>query len=607
MSIFKKLTLATVALTAAACATPPPFETTTGDYLSGRFAARFNNIDEAANEFAAATSILTTEDKLIRDAFFYHLAAGEIERALPFAAKLNAVETEDRSGLPAIALAAAAIKNGEFNAARGYLDTDLDDPFVRSIAHLMGVWIDASEKGPGAGLATLEAGGDDLFKGFSATHFALLLEASGNNDDAREAHDASFQGLGGPIGRSAFGAFLERQDDKEAARLFYDRLSQVPGPPRRMAEQGLARLDAGRTSRKFLNVTAQQGASFAVYSFAGAILEQAATQRERASLAGFNVGAPRYNLPLALGQIAIYLNPDLVEARRLVGSIFNVYEQYNSAARVLALIPADSPHFEQAQIEIATGLLQLDDEDGAVDTLRRTIAAEPNSQEARLTLANVYASIGDNERAIEEATKAIDRLAEDPQEDGWRYYVVRGGAYLEVDDWPKAEADLKRAVEIAPEEAFALNYLGYSWAERGINLEEAFTLIERAVALQPNNGAITDSLGWAFYQLGKYDEAVGHLERAASQEPADPTITDHLGDVYWKLNRKREARYQWKHAIGLEPKAELKQKLERKIEEGLDVVESEPDLTLPPALEEAAPNDLESELVLPASDKPMSL
>ena len=92
-----------------------------------------------------------------------------------------------------------------------------------------------------------------------------------------------------------------------------------------------------------------------------------------------------------------------------------------------------------------------------------------------------------------------------------RFYLARAASLLERDEWERAETDLKRAVEIAPEQPAALNYLGYSWAERGVNLEEAFELIEKAVSLQPNSGAIIDSLGWARYQLGDYEEAVGHL------------------------------------------------------------------------------------------------
>ncbi|MBT8472723.1 MAG: tetratricopeptide repeat protein, partial [Marinicaulis sp.] len=129
--------------------------------------------------------------------------------------------------------------------------------------------------------------------------------------------------------------------------------------------------------------------------------------------------------------------------------------------------------------------------------------------------------------------------------------------------------DLEYAVELAPEEATTLNYLGYSWAERGLNLEKAFELIEKAVALEPQSGAIIDSLGWAHYQLGNYDEAIVHLEKAASLEPGDPTITDHLGDIYWQKGRAIEARYQWRRVLELEPDEKTAASVREKIENGL--------------------------------------
>ena len=100
--------------------------------------------------------------------------------------------------------------------------------------------------------------------------------------------------------------------------------------------------------------------------------------------------------------------------------------------------------------------------------------------------------------------------------------------------WDKAEADLKKALELFPDQPQVLNYLGYSWIDQGVNLEEGMRMIRRAVEQRPEDGYIIDSLGWAHYRLGQYDEAVKHLERAVELKPEDPTINDHLGDVYWR-------------------------------------------------------------------------
>ncbi len=463
-----------------------------------------------------------------------------------------------------------ALKAGDAAAARRYLYGDYNASFLEAASYLTDVWIEDALHGPRAAVAKLEIAPDRLFRGFNPLHKALLLEKAGDLEEARTAHQISVFGFGGPIGRAAYGAFLERIDDEAAAREYYNLLQREAGVARRMAEAGLERLDKGRRPTLYQQTSPAEGAAIAYYSFAAAILEQTAGERARAEEAGFNVGEPRYNLPLALIQLAVYLDPELYYAHNLAGQVFNVYGDFDAAAASLGAIPPASPLFEQARIFIAGGVAARGEPDEAIAMLKDTVRRDPLASEARFSLANLYASEERYGEAEKEMTVIIDALGEEPEDDAWRYFIARGAALLELDRWSEAEADLERAVEIAPEEATTLNYLGYSWAERGENLEKAFDLIEKAVELEPSSGAITDSLGWAHYQRGDYEEAVGHLEKAASMEPSDATITDHLGDVYWRLGRKIEARYQWRRALELEAPDKLRAAVEEKLERGLE-------------------------------------
>ena len=135
--------------------------------------------------------------------------------------------------------------------------------------------------------------------------------------------------------------------------------------------------------------------------------------------------------------------------------------------------------------------------------------------------------------------------------------------------WPQAESDLLRALELNPNQPLVMNYLGYSWADKGMNLDKAVSMISRAVDLRPTDGYIVDSLGWAYFQIGDYQNAVKHLERAAELRPGDPTINDHLGDALWHVGRKRESCYQWRHALRLESDAELSERIAEKLDNGL--------------------------------------
>ncbi|MEJ2027126.1 MAG: tetratricopeptide repeat protein, partial [Limibacillus sp.] len=140
-------------------------------------------------------------------------------------------------------------------------------------------------------------------------------------------------------------------------------------------------------------------------------------------------------------------------------------------------------------------------------------------------------------------------------------------AELERVDW--VERDLGRVLELDPDNADALNALGYSLTELTDRYPEAYGYILQAFKLKPENAAILDSLGWVYYRLGKYEQAVEELERAVELRPQDPTINDHLGDAYWRVGREREARFQWLRALGLEPGEEEAPVIERKLEEGL--------------------------------------
>ncbi|OFX04871.1 MAG: hypothetical protein A3E78_05605 [Alphaproteobacteria bacterium RIFCSPHIGHO2_12_FULL_63_12] len=559
--------VAVATLSLASCATPAPYDTAAGDYLSGRLAAGLNDVEAAADHYSAAARENPSDIDVVRNAFLYNLTAGRIEAAAPFA---RAIETaDDGDGLATFALAAIKLKHGDLEGARTDLKSVDGESFTKSIAFLSAGWVEAEIAGPDAGIAAFSLG-KEVFTGFNPTFVAMLEEEKGDFDAARAAHLISVASFGGPIGREAYGAFLERHGAPDEARDFYQRLDKEGGVSRRLAQAALARIDRGVSSKKYLNVSAREGAALALYLFAGNVLQQSAEELQRATDAGFKVSERPFNLPLALVQFSIYLDPNLSDAQRLAGSIHNIYGNYAAARAAFAKIDPSSPQFELAQIEIANSLAAEGRVDEAIATLKSAIRRDKGASEAQLTIAGYYASEDKHEEAVAAATRAINGLRAPPPEDAWRYFITRAASLIELDRFPQAEADLKRAVEIAPEEPVALNYLGYSWVERGINLDEAFKMIEKAVSLSPKSGAIIDSLGWAHYQRGAYAEALPQLEKAAALEPGDPTVTEHLGDVYWRLGRKVEARFQWTRALELEPGDRARAALENKLKSGLD-------------------------------------
>jgi len=174
----------------------------------------------------------------------------------------------------------------------------------------------------------------------------------------------------------------------------------------------------------------------------------------------------------------------------------------------------------------------------------------------------------------------INSLSEEELKENIEPLRIRGIIYERLKRWPEAEADFKRVLEYAPDDVDTLNYLGYTWVDRGENLTEAFDMIREAVKQEPESGAFVDSLGWAHYKLGEYEKAKVNLEKAVSLSPSSATIIDHLGDVYWKLGRKREAGFQWKRALEFEPTDEERETIDIKLKGGLEAVPPKTD-TLP--------------------------
>ena len=126
------------------------------------------------------------------------------------------------------------------------------------------------------------------------------------------------------------------------------------------------------------------------------------------------------------------------------------------------------------------------------------------------------------------------------------------------------------ALQAAPNDPDMLNYLGYLWVDKGLRVQEGAEMIARAHALEPDNGNIQDSLGWAQFKQGQYETAVDTLEQAVDKEPANAEINDHLGDAYWKVGRRREAVWLWNRVLVLDPDDERRAAVERKIADGLE-------------------------------------
>jgi tetratricopeptide (TPR) repeat protein len=278
-------------------------------------------------------------------------------------------------------------------------------------------------------------------------------------------------------------------------------------------------------------------------------------------------------------QLARYLAPKDEVISTTLAEFFEQMRQHARAAQLYETIPAGSVLANRAAIGRAGALERMERTDEAIAVLRELLLRNPGDLEAADTLGSILRMKKRWLESVEVYGAAIASLPNVEQRH-WPLFFGRAIGYERSKQWEKAEPDFLTALDLLParprsprervERAQVLNYLAYSWVDMRMNIEKSFEMLREAVAFSPGDGAIVDSLGWAFYRLGRYEDAVRELERAVLLKAGDPTINDHLGDAYWKVGRTREARFKWEQALGLNPEPEDIEKIRRKLETGLE-------------------------------------
>lgn len=277
------------------------------------------------------------------------------------------------------------------------------------------------------------------------------------------------------------------------------------------------------------------------------------------------------NTALLYVRLAQYLNENSQKAILLAADLLEQMGQYDLAVAEYAKISPSSSYFLSSELGRVGALRDGGKTEAALEVLYY-LSREFSD------IGIVHNSLGDflrREERYSEAKIAYDRAVEIYRENNnvsWVVLYARGITHERLQEWDKAESDFRNALTINPDQANVLNYLGYSLIDRGEKLDEAMTMIEKAVSLQPESGYIVDSLAWGLFKLGKYETAIPHMEKAAELMPVDPIVTDHLGDLYWAVGRQLEAKFQWRRALSFDPELKDATRIREKLRIGLDRV-----------------------------------
>jgi Flp pilus assembly protein TadD len=527
----------------------PIFRTSvTGAYMAGQQALHDLRTDEAARYFAQAAQAGWDNPVLVERSFIAYAADGQIGQAASTAKHL--LELDPTNELAELVVATEALKERRYGAAEHMLSQIGQDSFTGITAGILRAWALVGDNRVDEAEAVLDELGQSGLEDFLVFHRALMAEASGDTEKAIELAGRAFDAE----------PYVARIVEVYARVLGNaGRFDEARDIIAQFEEQGLAhpivtivkeQVEAGQRPGIFAS-NVQVGAAEMFHGIGVALSRDGSL-----------------DLSLVFLRMGLYLDPSADVIAIALGQLLDTAGQHEAANVIYEAVPTTSSMKPTAVVRVAQNLDVAGDREEALRRLNNVVTSRPDDLDAISVLGDLLRYDEQYVEAAQTYTRALELTGGESPSD-WRFYYVRGIAYERAKEWPKAEADFLKALELNPDQPAVLNYLGYSWIDQDMHLEPALEMIEKAVEAQPQDGYIVDSLGWAFYKLGRIEEAVATLEQAVLLRPNDAEINDHLGDAYWTAGRKLEARFQWNVAASVDEVGNVKERVAPKLAEGL--------------------------------------
>ena len=511
-----------------------------GDYLIGRFAESQMDLPRAASALREALAADPSNTHLLRQAFGAALLAGRPD-AVALAARLPDNQAAQ------LVLADAAARAGNWAEAARRFQNLPNAGLTQLTQPLLVAWAEQGAGNTTAAETILQPlASGPRFRGVYALHAAMIADLAGDAAAASRDYAIAEANFGGTNLRLAriLASWEARQGNVAKAGHILDGLAGGRGG----LAMAVPALKAAMMARPV---------NSAVDGLAETYLALAASVQQQ------NGG----QFTLMLLRLALSLRPDFTEARLLLANVVDGGRHPAAAMAVLAKVPANDPLQPLVMLRRAS-LLAREGQTAASRALLEKLAARfPLSAEPYAVLGDLLRERSRFAAAAMAYTQAIDRTP-NPGRNDWTLFYDRGIAYDHAGNWTAAEADFKRALALDPSQPYVLNYLGYSWAEKGRHVTQARTMIQRALQLQPGDGAIIDSLGFVMLRQGQTAAAVQTLQKAVQLMPEDATINGHLGDAYWAAGDRLQAQFQWRRALSMNPSPAERVKLLARLQSG---------------------------------------
>ena len=467
-----------------------------------------------------------------------------------------------------LALGIDAIRHGQYSKAHKLLVYRGPNDLDRMMNSMLSSWADfGAGRKKEAIESVVKLEGPDWFRIFKNYHAGVMSALAGDTDGARKyLTDAITDKEGGAAAQDVFVRSVIALAGVEAAagnkQKALDAIASGEELTGRYApfQSVRAKIDKGEEIKPEVT-SAAEGASAVLFSV-GSALNQSVSGNAGMRDSAQEIVSFYLNAALALA-------PDSADVMILLGSVADGTGKPERAIEFYKKVDPSSPMHRVSELQLGLDLAQTGKVDEAEKHLKDLIAEDPSDFRSYLALGSVYADKENYQAMAANYDAAVDAIGATPTRNQWAIFYQRGIAYERLKKWPEAEPNFKKALELFPDQPQVLNYLGYSWIDMNIHLDEGMAMIRKAVELRPEDGYIVDSLGWAYYRTGKYEDAVRELERAVQLKEGDATINDHYGDALWRVGRKLEATFQWNRALIAKPEPELEAKIKDKLKNGL--------------------------------------
>ncbi len=525
---------------------PYPYKTLSGDYLAGRYAQSSQDWSQAYDYIADIIPADPDNLDLKKRGMVLAMGSGHNDQAFKLAREI--LDAGDEGSLPRLFLMLETFKAGKYSETLQAMDKVPADGISEFINPLIRSWARA-----GLGQTdALELGGNVVH----IYHAILIADYLKDKNSLKRLADRNYTQMSlAPRSLERIADIFARNGLTTQAQTLYTFIRNSSPDDAAKITAKVTQLEKGVLPVATPEETIESpvdGLSRALFDMASVLYSE---YQDSARL---------------FAQMSLYLNPAHNDARILLGHMAARSGRYDEAIAFYQQI--DPGNDKTLQIKLQRQIAELLEEDKRTDqaaAVLRKLVADTGDLETQIQLGDLERRAENYAQALKEYNKAFAMLDNNVPQEYWHLIYARGMANERLKNWTQAETDLKAALAYEPDHPYILNYLGYSWADQGINLDKAAEMIGRAVRLRPEDGYIVDSLGWVYYRMHKYKEAAETLEEAVELLPYDPTINDHLGDAYWRVGRKVEARFQWRRAASFSKDEKELETINGKLAKGL--------------------------------------